>query len=73
MPFFYQLLFFFQNIFFRKILSGIPSELQTVWILIMPNNLSAGPDLGPKCLHKLSADDTSKQKVKVGMVFRKVK
>ena len=30
------------------------------------------PDLGPTCLQRLSADNTSKQKVKVGNVFRKV-
>ena len=31
-----------------------------------------GPDLGPNCLQRLSADDTSKQRVNVGVVFRKV-
>ena len=31
---------FFQNQLFRKILSGIPSEYQTVWIQIRPNMLS---------------------------------
>ena len=31
-----------------------------------------GPDLGSKCLQWLSADDTSKQGVKVDMVFGKV-
>ena len=31
-----------------------------------------GPDLGPNCLQRLSADDTSRQRVKVGVVFRKV-
>ena len=31
-----------------------------------------GPDLGPNCLQRLSVDDTSKQRVKVGMVFGKV-
>ena len=30
-----------------------------------------GPDLGPNCLQRLSAD-TSMQKVKVGVVFEKV-
>ena len=28
-----------------------------------------GPDLGPNCLEKLSADDTSKQRVKVSVFF----
>ena len=27
--------------------------------------LSVGPDLGPNCLQKLSADDTSRQKLKM--------
>ena len=31
-----------------------------------------GPDLGPNCLQRLLADDISKQRVKVGVVFRKV-
>ena len=31
---------FFQNQFFRKILSGIRSECQTVWIQIRPDVLS---------------------------------
>ena len=31
-----------------------------------------GSDLGPNRLQRLSADDTSKQRVKIGMVFRKV-
>ena len=31
-----------------------------------------GPGLDPKCLQRLSADDTSRQRVQVGMVFRKV-
>ena len=28
-----------------------------------------GPDLGPNCLQRLSADNTSKRRVKVGMIF----
>ena len=31
-----------------------------------------GPDLGPNCGQRLSADDTCKQRVTEGMVFRKV-
>ena len=31
-----------------------------------------GPDLGPNCLQRLSADNTSKRRAKVGMVFGKV-
>ena len=52
----------FFKINFRKILSGIPS---------VSNNLDpdharhfVGPDLGPNCLQRLSADDTSRQRVK---------
>ena len=41
---------FFQNQLFRKILSGIRLECQTVW--------KVGPDQGQNCLQKLSADDT---------------
>ena len=39
---FCRLLIFFQIPLFRKILSGIPSECQTVWIQIRPDILS-GP------------------------------
>ena len=38
--FFGRLLIFFQNQLFQKILSGILSECQTVWILIRPDVLS---------------------------------
>ena len=44
------LLFFF----LKK--SGISVECQAVWIQIMP----VWPDVGPNCLHRLSAADTSK-------------
>ena len=58
--FFYPLLIFFQNGLFRKILSGILSECQTVWIQIRTDT-----DLGPNfCLQKLSADNTGRQRVK---------
>ena len=40
--------------FFGKILSGIPSECQTFWIQI---------SLGPNCFQRLSADNTSRQRV----------
>ena len=50
--------FYFLNILFQNILSRIPS---------MSNNLDpdqarpfVGPDLGPNCLQKLSADDNSR-------------
>ena len=57
------LLIFFQNQRFRKILSGIPS---------VSNSLDTdqarhfvGPDLNPKCLQKLSAGETRRQRVKL--------
>ena len=45
---------FFQSQLFRKIISGILSECQTVWIQIRPD-IYVGPDLGPNCLQRLSA------------------
>ena len=33
-------LHFFQNHLYRNILSGIPSDCQTVWVQIRPDNLS---------------------------------
>ena len=50
----------FQNQLFRKILSGIPSVCQAVRIQI---RRFVGPDLGPNCLLRLSADNTSGQRV----------
>ena len=50
---------FFQHKFFRKILSGLPSECQTVWIQLRPNK----PDLGPNCLQRLSADNTCQKEL----------
>ena len=35
-----RLLFFFFNQFFQKLLPGIPSRCQTIWILIRPDILS---------------------------------
>ena len=52
---------FFKIIFFEKILPAIPSECQTVWTQIRFN-----------ILLRLSEDETSKQRVKEGMVFGKV-
>ena len=46
----------------KKNLSQIPSKCQTVWIQIRPDVLS-GPDRDPICLQRLSADDTSRQRV----------
>ena len=42
-------------LFSEKKKSGISVECQAVWIQIMPFR----PDLGPNCLQRLSADDTS--------------
>ena len=47
--------FTFQNQHIQKSLSGKPSCCQTLWIQIRPDIF----DLGPKCLQKLSAEDTS--------------
>ena len=38
------------------------SECQTVWIQIR-SNIFFRPDLGPNCLQRLSADDTSRQRL----------
>ena len=50
---------FFQNQLFRKILSGIPSGVSNS---LDPDQArqNVGPDLGPNCLQRLSADDTSR-------------
>ena len=61
--FFCHLLILFQDPF-EKILSGIPSECQTVWTLIRPLRF-VGADLGPNCLPRLTADDTGRQRVEV--------
>ena len=49
----------FQNYPFQKILSGTLSECQTVWIQTRTDNV--GPDLGPNCLQRLSADSKLKE------------
>ena len=54
---FCRLLIFFQNQVLRKILSGIPSVLNSLESDQARQNVR--PDLGPNCLQKLSADDTS--------------
>ena len=46
---------FFLIKFFKKNLSGIPSDCRTVWIQIRPDKTDqarhfVGPDLGPNCL-----------------------
>ena len=56
---FCRLLIFFKINFFRKILSGIPSECQTVFDPDQARHF-VGSDLGPNCLQRLSADDTSR-------------
>ena len=69
--------------FFGKFLSWKPLESQTVWIQIRSDILSdlslvhsvcnyIRPDLGPKCLQRLSADDTSRQRAKIGVIFGNV-
>ena len=54
--------FFFQNQLFQKLISGIPSECQTVWIQIRPDKLS-GLIWVHFLLLSLSADNTSRQRV----------
>ena len=58
---FCRLLVFFQNQLFGKILSGISSVSSS--LDSDQARHSVGPDLGPNCLQKLSADDTSRQRV----------
>ena len=61
-------LLIFSKCTFQNILSGIPSECQTGLIQIRPHIL-VGPDLGPSCLQRLSADDTSRQRVNTVLVY----
>ena len=48
---------FLFKLLFSKILLGIPSEDQTVWIHFV------WPDLGLNCLPRLSADNNGRQEV----------
>ena len=43
-------------LYFSFFFPEISEKCQAFWIQIMP----VGPDLGPNCLQRLSADDTSK-------------
>ena len=52
---------FFQNSPFQKILSGTVSECQLNSLDPDQGRLSAGPDLGPNCLQRLSVDDKSRR------------
>ena len=45
------LLIFFQNQYFRRIPSECPDQAGCFY----------GPGIGPNCLHRLSADDISRQ------------
>ena len=51
--------------FFEKILSGIQSECQTVWIQIRDR-----PGLGSNCLQRLSADDIVGNELKPVQCFQ---
>ena len=55
---FCRLLIFFQNQLFGKIPSGMPSLSNS----LDPDQARhiVGPDLGPNCLQRLSADDNSR-------------
>ena len=61
--------FFFQNHLFQKILSGI-QYLSNSLDPVQAQHF-VGPELGPNCLQRLSADATSKQRVKSGRGFWK--
>ena len=55
-----------RSVILSTLLLGIQSECQTAWILIRPDDSSGlivGPDLGPNCLPRLSADGTGRQRV----------
>ena len=52
-----QVVNFFFLLFFKPISLVTPSECQTVWTQIRPDLI--GPDLGLKCLQRLSVDDAS--------------
>ena len=56
---FFQNQFFVVVVVFSKKISVISVECQAVWIQIMPTR----SDLGLNCLQRLSADDTSKERV----------
>ena len=51
-----HLLTFLKKFTFKEKLSGTLSECQIVWI-VDQDQYSVGPDPGPNCLQKLSADD----------------
>ena len=51
---------FFQNQIFGNILSGIPSECHLHSLDPDQAQCFVEPDLGPNCLQRLSAEDTSR-------------
>ena len=61
-----RMLTFFQNQLFQKILSGTLSECETV-LDQDQDRQKVGPDLGPNCLQRLSAED-SEERVNKGYV-----
>ena len=60
---FFVVCWFFSKLTFENILSEIPSECQTVWTLIRPDDF-VRPDLGPNCLPRSTADVTGRHRVK---------
>ena len=62
---FCRLLIFFNIHFFEKFFqAGISSECQMVWLQIRSDMLSGSvPNLGPNCLHRLSADNTNSKRL----------
>ena len=55
--------FFSKSTIFEKILSGMPSECQTVLTPIRPDVLSGLIWVHPNCLQRLSTDDTSRHRI----------
>ena len=62
--FFCCLLIFFKINFLKKLFQEFLLECQTVWAqcFVWPDQ-NVGPDLVPNCLQRLSADNTSRQRV----------
>ena len=57
---------FFQNQLFEQLIQECHQSVNS--LDLDQARLFVGPDLGPNCLHRLSADDTSKQRVKLYII-----
>ena len=62
--------FFFQNRLSKKILQNYHQSVKQFGSRSVQT--FGGPDPGPNCLQRLSADDTGKQRAKVAVGFGKV-